>query len=235
MKADRQKLEQALPCSRRSGSCPLFVYWTSSSAGVPAVPSAGVPAVPPALTPHGLFLPRRPRPTPTAAPRLAGGSVAVLTRLSDRCHSIFSSPQPWRLRPSSGVSFRGSQLSIVRAPHRSCSAPPRPCTHSLSECFLGARSVPGLRAGDGAPWTIGLCPGARVVTTFNALACVPKRRSSTLTPHIPPSPAFRVSLCADAAPLLPPRTLAGCLRWPLPGPFTASPLPSLRLQSLLCL
>ena len=179
-------------------------------------------------------------PLPSAqTPAHADCSAAVSRRergrpwLSDRCHSIFSSPQPWRSRPPSEVSFRGSQLSVVRAPRRSCSAPPRPCTHLLSECFLGARSVPGLRAGDGAPWTVGLCPGARVVTTSNSLAC---RRSSTLSPRTPPSLAFRVSLCTDTRfPAGLPPALTGCLQWSPPGPlpclspsqppFAVTPLP----------
>lgn len=105
----------------------------------------------------------------------------VLTWLY-RCDSVYSSPQPRRARPSSEVSLRGSQLSILRAP-------PRPHTHSLGECFLGARSVPSLRAGDGAPWTIGLCPGARRHHIYRSGLCTEKEaRYSDPSYPLPPWP-----------------------------------------------
>ena len=98
---------------------------------------------------------------------------------------------------------------------------------SARQVLPGRPSCASLRAGDGAPWTVGLHPGARVVTTFKVPARVEKRRSRTLTP---PPPAFRAPCVQTRVPPGPPPALAGCIHWSPPQAlsqplFSVSPLP----------
>lgn len=55
-----------------------------------------------------------------------------------RCDSVYSSPHPRRARPSSEVSLRGSQLSIVRAPRRKLQCPAQ-ATHPFARRMLPGR------------------------------------------------------------------------------------------------